>query len=289
MDKNLGYLKTILRGIKGVIPNDIYLDEELQQIVIPTKSGCNITNTREDIVDRIKNTWLKNYIKELKYSYGDFIFKIKEKTMPETIYKPNLIIKAKQLEDSWINSLGLKGTEQPDKMMFFIIEDNEIKNTKLVDKKTFKDYKPQDNEYYLEMIRDRGDVVMDYNLSPVSKLVDLWNESFFKNLQESTIIESLNNKINEALEIPVVKDGNLKMPVDELFIRTYDERQRYGTDWITEYNYVSEKSLTPEEFEKIIKDASEEPIGQIYPLKKRKLTFGNGKVYYRHILKTAMY
>lgn len=76
MDKNLGYLKTILRGIKGVIPNDIYLDEELQQIVIPTKSGCNITNTREDIVDRIKNTWLKNYIKELKYSYGDFIIKI---------------------------------------------------------------------------------------------------------------------------------------------------------------------------------------------------------------------
>lgn len=209
--------------------------------------------------------------------------------MPETIYKPNLIIKAKQLEDSWINSLGLKDTEQPDKMMFFIIEDNEIKNTKLVDKKTFKDYKPQDNEYYLEMIRDRGDVVMDYNLSPVSKLVDLWNGSFFKNLEELTIVESLNNKINQALEIPVVKDGNLKMPVNELFIRTYDERQRYGTDWITEYNYVSEKSLTPEEFEKIIKDSGEEPVGQIYPLKKRKLTFGNGKVYYRHILKTAMY
>ena len=289
MDKNLGYLKTILRGVKTIIPNDIYLDEELQQIVIPTKSGCNITNTREDVINRIKNTWLKNYIKELKYSYGDFIFKIKEKTMPETIYKPNLIIKAKQLEDSWINSLGLKGTEHPDKMMFFIIEDNEIKNTKLVDKKTFKDYKPQDNEYYLEMIRDRGDVVMDYNLSPVSKLVDLWNGSFFKNLEEPTIVESLNNKINEALEIPVVKDGNLKMPVDELFIRTYDERQRYGTDWITEYNYVSEKSLTPEEFEKIIKDSGEEPVGQIYPLKKRKLTFGNGKVYYRHILKTAMY
>ena len=56
MDKNLGYLKTILRGIKGVIPNDIYLDEELKQIVIPTKSACNITNTREDVVNRIKKS-----------------------------------------------------------------------------------------------------------------------------------------------------------------------------------------------------------------------------------------
>ena len=280
MDKNLGYLKTILRGIKDVIPNDIYLDEELQQIVIPTKSGCNITNTREDIVDRIKNTWLKNYIKELKYSYGDFIIKIKDNNMKETIYKPSLILHAKQLEDSWLNSLNLQEDELPDKIMLFVIEDNKLKNTKLVDKNTFKEYKPQDNEYYLDMIRDSGQVLVDYNLSPAQKLVNLWNGSLFENLQQT---------INEALEIPVVKDGNLKMPVDELFIRTYDERQRYGTDWITEYNYVSEKSLTPEEFEKIIKDAGEEPVGQIYPLKKRKLTFGNGKVYYRHILKTAMY
>ena len=280
MDKNLGYLKTILRGIKGVIPNDIYLDEELQQIVIPTKSGCNITTTREDIVDRIKNTWLKNYIKELKYSYGDFIIKIKDNNMKETIYKPSLILNAKQLEDSWLNSLNLQEDELPDKIMLFVIEDNKLKNTKLVDKNTFKEYKPQDNEYYLDMIRDSGQVLVDYNLSPAQKLVNLWNGSLFENLQQT---------INEALEIPVVKDGNLKMPVDELFIRTYDERQRYGTDWITEYNYVSEKSLTPEEFEKIIKDAGEEPVGQIYPLKKRKLTFGNGKVYYRHILKTAMY
>lgn len=280
MDKNLGYLKTILRGIKDVIPNDIYLDEELQQIVIPTKSGCNITTTREDIVDRIKNTWLKNYIKELKYSYGDFIIKIKDNNMKETIYKPSLILHAKQLEDSWLNSLNLQEDELPDKIMLFVIEDNKLKNTKLVDKNTFKEYKPQDNEYYLDMIRDSGQVLVDYNLSPAQKLVNLWNGSLFENLQQT---------INEALEIPVVKDGNLKMPVDELFIRTYDERQRYGTDWITEYNYVSEKSLTPEEFEKIIKDAGEEPVGQIYPLKKRKLTFGNGKVYYRHILKTAMY
>lgn len=280
MDKNLGYLKTILRGIKGIIPNDIYLDEELKQIVIPTKSGCNITDTKENLIDRMKGTWLQNYIKELKYSYGDFIIKIKDNNMKETIYKPSLILNAKQLEDSWLNSLNLQEDELPDKIMLFVIEDNKLKNTKLVDKNTFKEYKPQDNEYYLDMIRDSGQVLVDYNLSPAQKLVNLWNGSLFESLQQT---------INEALEIPVVKDGNLKMPVDELFIRTYDERQRYGTDWITEYNYVSEKSLTPEEFEKIIKDAGEEPVGQIYPLKKRKLTFGNGKVYYRHILKTAMY
>ena len=50
--------------------------------------------------------------------------------------------------------------------------------------------------------------------------------------------------IYEALEIPVVKDGDLKLPVDELYIRSYDVRQRYGTDWVTEYNYVSKEELT---------------------------------------------
>ena len=81
----------------------------------------------------------------------------------------------------------------------------------------------------------------------------------------------------------------------ELVIRNYDEQTRpFGrarksfTDWITEYNYVSEKSLSKEEFLKIINE-KEKPTGLDYEPIKVKLTYGDGKVYYRHILKTATF
>lgn len=109
------------------------------------------------------------------------------------------------------------------------------------------------------------------------------------------MINKLNESIYEAEEIPVVKDGNLKLPVDELVIRSYDEVVGYAgrvrkpmVDWVTEYNYVSEKSLTQEEFDKIIDSQGNKPYGQI-EYHKKKLTFGNGKVYYRHILKAVMF
>ena len=94
--------------------------------------------------------------------------------------------------------------------------------------------------------------------------------------------------IYEALEIPVVKDGDLKLPVDELFIRNYDVKQRYGTDWVTEYNYVSKEELTQEQFDEIINKQENKPYGQLQYSKKR-LIFANGDVYYRHILKAIMY
>ena len=107
---------------------------------------------------------------------------------------------------------------------------------------------------------------------------------------------TLMTSICEALEIPVVKDGDLKLPVDELVVRNYDKTIGYAgrarkpmVDWVTEYNYVSEKSLTEDEFMKLIKDNGHELYGSIYPPVKKKLTFGNGKIYYRHIIKTVMY
>lgn len=93
----------------------------------------------------------------------------------------------------------------------------------------------------------------------------------------------------EAESIPVVKDGDLKLPVDEIFIRTYDKRTRYSVDWITQYNYVSENSLTKDEFNSKIKDAGYTPDGLIYEPVKKKLTFNNGKIYYRHILNTVQF
>lgn len=109
------------------------------------------------------------------------------------------------------------------------------------------------------------------------------------------MIEKLNNIICEALELNVIKDGDVKMPVGEIFVRNYDEVTGYAgrarkpmIDWVTEYNYVSKDSLTKEQFEQLLKDNNHEPCGMI-SYKKKKLTYGNGDVYYRHICKAAMF
>lgn len=105
--------------------------------------------------------------------------------------------------------------------------------------------------------------------------------------------EELKELIYEALEIPVIKDGDLKLPLNQVEIRNYDEKSRpYGrtqtryTEYITEYNYVSENSLSKEEFLNLLKPYN--PTGIIYEPIKKKLTFGDRRIYYRHILKTGM-
>lgn len=110
------------------------------------------------------------------------------------------------------------------------------------------------------------------------------------------MLDKLYNAFYEAEEIPVVKDGDLKLPIDELVVREYDETVGFAgrvrkpmVDWVTEYNYVSKENLTKDQFMQIIKDAGHTPTGMIYEPTKRKLTFGNGEIYYRHILKTAMF
>ena len=59
-------------------------------------------------------------------------------------------------------------------------------------------------------------------------------------------------------------------------------------DWVTEYNYVSKESLTKEQFDKILEENGHTPYGMI-SYKKRKLTYGNGDIYYRHICKSVMF
>lgn len=109
-------------------------------------------------------------------------------------------------------------------------------------------------------------------------------------------IDKMYETLFEAEEIPVVKDGDLKLPVDEIYVRDYDEQVGFAgrvrkpmIDWITEYNYVSKESLTEEQFMQKIKEAGHNPTGVIYKPTKRRLTFANGDIYYRHILKTATF
>ena len=70
---------------------------------------------------------------------------------------------------------------------------------------------------------------------------------------------NLEHVINEALELNVIKDGDLKLPIDQVVVRNYDEVVGYAgrvrkpmIDWVTEYNYVSKESLTKEQFDKIL-------------------------------------
>lgn len=108
-------------------------------------------------------------------------------------------------------------------------------------------------------------------------------------------MDNLNELIYEAEEIPVIKDGDLKLPLNKLIIRNYTDysephgrtRTRYA-EYVTEYNYVSEESLSKEEFLKIIEE-KETPTGIIYEPTKHKLTFGDGRIYYRHILRTVIF
>lgn len=92
-----------------------------------------------------------------------------------TIYSPTIILSAYSIERNWYKSLRLNEDEQADKVMLFIIKEGEIKSTKLVKRALIINYKPCNNEYYLDRVRDTGDVVTDYNLEPVQKLVNMYN------------------------------------------------------------------------------------------------------------------
>lgn len=106
------------------------------------------------------------------------------------IYKPRLILKAYKMQQEWSKQFD---DDYPPQIMLFVIEEDEIKDTKLVDKKDFYSYVPNSNEYYLERIRDTEDVLTDYNLEPAQRLVDLWNDSV-----KWEDVNSLENKIDST-------------------------------------------------------------------------------------------
>lgn len=77
LDNFLPYIKTSLKGIKGIYPVNIYADKENNIINIPVNNGSNITNIREQIVKRLKNGWVKDYIENFRFIGNCFEIKIK--------------------------------------------------------------------------------------------------------------------------------------------------------------------------------------------------------------------
>lgn len=96
----------------------------------------------------------------------------------KTIYNPNLIIKAYTFEKNWYTLLGLDEDEQAPQIMLFVIKNKQIKSVKFIPRTLVCNYKPSNNEYYLDRIRDTEDVITDYNLAPIQKLINVFNHIF---------------------------------------------------------------------------------------------------------------
>lgn len=95
-----------------------------------------------------------------------------------TIYNPSLILKAYMFERDYYKLLGLNDNEQAPQIVLFIIKDKQIKSVKLIPRTLVRNYKPFDDEYYLDRIRDTENVITDYNLAPAQKLVNVFNNKF---------------------------------------------------------------------------------------------------------------
>lgn len=132
----------------------------------------------------------------------------------EGIYKPSLILEAYKKEQEWLKSLELGEDERAPEIMLFIIENDKIKDTKLIKREDVYTYKPEENEYYLDMFRDSGDVLTDYNLEPAQKLVDRWNE--FKK-EES--MENKNEDVATLMDKVDAADAELKELIKSLSLR----------------------------------------------------------------------
>lgn len=77
-----------------------------------------------------------------------------------------------------------------------------------------------------------------------------------------------------------------EIKTNELEIRNYDVRQRYGTDWVTEFTFISEDNLTLDQFQVILEGKGAYGCLQFI---KKVLTFANGKKLYKHVCKAVMY
>lgn len=95
-----------------------------------------------------------------------------------TIYNPSLILEAYSFEKTYYKLLGLNDDEQAPQIILFIIEDKQIKSVKFIPRTLVCSYKPSNNEYYLDRVRDTEDVITDYNLAPAQKLVNMFNNIF---------------------------------------------------------------------------------------------------------------
>ena len=82
--------------------------------------------------------------------------------------------------------------------------------------------------------------------------------------------------------------------LNKLVVKSYDEVVGYAgrirkpmVDWVTESTYLSEKSLSIDEFNTLIEQHHK--ICGTLKYKKYRQKYSSGKVLYKHVLKEVMY
>ena len=50
----------------------------------------------------------------------------------------------------------------------------------------------------------------------------------------------------------MIKQNYNDIKLNEISVRGYDVHRRYGTDWVTEYTYISQENLTIEQFDNVL-------------------------------------
>ena len=76
-----------------------------------------------------------------------------------------------------------------------------------------------------------------------------------------------------------------EIKTNELETRKNDENHRYGTDWDTEFTFISENSLTIDQFQVMLDGKAYGCLTFI----KKVMNFANGQKLYKHICKAVMY
>ena len=129
-------------------------------------------NTDEDydsLYDKVDSA--SSDLKELINELPQFF----EESYKDGIYNLSTIGKALQMEKEFLDSVETVDG-RADSIMSFIIPDGKtIEKTILTKRDKVKEYKPQENEYFLDMVRDTGWWTTDYNLAPMQTLVNRWN------------------------------------------------------------------------------------------------------------------
>lgn len=129
-------------------------------------------NTDEDyasLYDKVDSASsdLKELINELPQFFDE--------DYKDGIYNISTIGKALQIEKEFLDSVETVDGKADSIMSFIIPDGKTIEKTILTKRDKVKEYKPQENEYFLDMVRDTGWWTTDYNLAPMQKLVNRWN------------------------------------------------------------------------------------------------------------------
>ena len=144
----------------------IVSDDVTQLDIIKDKKKSEDYATLYDKVDSASSD-LKELVDELPQFF--------EEGYKENIYKLSTIGKALELEKEYLEDVETVDGRAENLVTFIIPDGENIERTNFVKRNGVENYKPQENEYILDMVRDTGWWTTDYNLIPMKDYIDRLN------------------------------------------------------------------------------------------------------------------